>query len=88
MVLGIQGAGELDGAQHARLEIHAEALELVLQEAVVEARIVGDEEAALDAGEDFFGDVGEARRAAHHVVGDADEALDERTEWIRPDRPG
>ena len=42
--LGKQRPRELDGAQHRRVEILADAAEFVLDEAVVEARVVGDED--------------------------------------------
>ena len=57
-----------------------EAGERVLEEAVVEARVVGDEEGSRRARGDLAGDRGERRRVAHHRVGDAGERLDLRAE--------
>ncbi len=64
----IQPAREFHRAQRARGKRPAEAREFVLEEAVVEARVVGDEDAAIDARFDCRGDGGEtsARRAPSH----------------------
>jgi hypothetical protein len=60
------------------------ALEFVLQEAVVEARVVGDEQATRESRQDLFGDILEGRRIGHHRIADAGQALDEG----RNRRPG
>jgi hypothetical protein len=99
-VVGEQPARQLDGAQHLRPHVEPGAAEGGAQVAVVEARVVGDEEAAVEAVEDLVGDVGEARRVGDHVVVDAGEALDggrgcatrvapaSTTRARRPHRPG
>ncbi len=49
-VLRIERARQLHGAQHRRGKRHAEPTELRAQEAVIEARVVRDEQPALRAG--------------------------------------
>jgi hypothetical protein len=72
-----QLARQLHGTQHRGAKIMAGALEFVLQEAVVEARVVGDEQAAFEALQDLFGDIREGRRIGHHRIRDAGQVLDE-----------
>ncbi len=74
--LGIEPAREAHGAQHIRGKGDAGAAELVLEESIVEARVVGDEDAALEALEHLAAQLGEGRLAAHHRVGDPRECLD------------
>ncbi len=74
-VVGEEPARQLDGAQHLRA-LEPGAAEGGAQVAVIEARVVGDEEAAVEAVEDFVGDVREAQHVGDHVVVDAGEALD------------
>ncbi len=73
---GIEAARQAHGAQHVRAEGDLEAAEFVLEEPVVEARVVGDEELALEPLQHVARDLGEGGRAAHHRVGDAGEDLD------------
>ena len=54
------------------------ALELAPQEAVVETRVVGDEQPAVELLLHPIGEVGEARGLGDHVVRDAREGLDGR----------
>ena len=68
-------ARQLDGAQHARAEAAVEARERVLQKAVVEARVVRDEQRAGGARGDLVRDGVERRGVAHHRVGDAGQRL-------------
>ncbi len=75
-VVGEQPARQLDGAQHLRPHVEPGAAEGGAQVAVVEACVVGDEEAAVETVEDLVGDVLEARCVGDHVVVDAGEALD------------
>ena len=69
-------AREPHRAEHGRAKTPLEAPELAAQEAVVEARVVRDEEPALDPGRDVVGDRLERRRVRDHVLGDAGELLD------------
>ncbi len=75
-MIGKQPARQLDGAQHLRPDVEPGAAQGGPQVAVVEARVVGDEEAAIEAVEDRVGDLGKGWRMGHHVVVDAGEALD------------
>ena len=77
VVLRVEQARELDGAQHRRAKDDAEALELVLQEAIVETRVVGDEQAAFQPAQDLAGERRERRRVGDHRVADAGQLLDE-----------
>ncbi len=54
---GEQGAGELNGAEPFCLEGVADTLELGFDEAIIEGRIVGNEESILEVGFDFVGDL-------------------------------
>ena len=74
--LRIELARQAHGAQHVRRELHLQAAELVLDEAVIEARVVRDEDVALEALEHLAAQFGEGWRAAHHLVGDAGEDAD------------
>ena len=67
-----------DRAQHRRAQPQAGAAELVAQEAVVEARVVRDEQAPLEPGHHLARQVPEGRRVGDHLVGDAGELLDAR----------
>jgi hypothetical protein len=53
VVFRVQGPRQLDGAGDGAAEIDAQAPELVLQETVVEARVVGDEQATPQATQGF-----------------------------------
>lgn len=77
VVLGKERARQAHGAEHVGLEACAQAAELLAHEAVVEARVVGHEQPALEAGFQLVGHGLEAGGAAHHVVADAGHALDE-----------
>jgi hypothetical protein len=52
------------------------AAELVAQEAVVEARVMGHEQAAFEPGHHIGSKLREGRRVCDHVVGDPGELLD------------
>ena len=52
--------------------------ERILEKAVVETRVVCDEEPAVKARQDFVGHRLKARRCGHHCVGDASQRLDEQ----------
>ena len=77
LVFGKQGARQFDGAHHRRPEGDAEAPEFVLEEAVIEACVVGYEQAAVEAAPDFAGEIGEPRGVGDHRVADAGQLLDE-----------
>ncbi len=74
----INRARQLYGAEHVRREAHAEALELALQKAVIEMRVVRDEQPAVHSLEQARRQFCEGRRVAHHVVGDVRQLLDEQ----------
>ena len=73
---GCQRAREPHGAEDRRAETPPGAAEFIAQEAVVEARVVRDEEPALDARLDRIRDRLEGRRVGNHRLGDAGELLD------------
>ena len=75
-LIGCQRAREPHGAEDRRAKAPPGAAEFIAQEAVVEARVVRDEEPALDAGFDGVRDRLEGRRIGDHRVGDARELLD------------
>jgi hypothetical protein len=75
-VLRKQLARKFDGAQHRGAKIVPRALEFVLQEAVVEARVVGDEQAARQPRQDLAA-TPRRRAHGHHRIADAGQALDE-----------
>src|SRR5437867_8852632 len=72
----VEAPRELDRAENLRRKRAPEAGELVLEKAVVEARIVGDEDGASDLGGNVVGYLAEGRRRGHHGVADAGERLD------------
>ena len=84
VVLGKQRPRELDGAQHRRVERLADAAEFVLDETVIEARVVGDENAIVEKRTDAVRQLGKSWRIGDHCVGNADQGLDIR--WNRPAR--
>src|SRR5260370_24579493 len=75
-MLGIEPPRELHRAQRPRQVLQARALELAPQEAVIEARVVRDEQAALEPLVELAGELGETRRGGEHLVADAGERLD------------
>ena len=75
-MLGIEPTRELHGAQRLRQVLQAGALELAPQEAVIEARVVRDEQAAVEPLVELGGERGETRRGGDHLVADAGERLD------------
>ena len=81
-MLGEEGAGELDGAEGLFLEGNPLAAEFVLQKAVVEAGVVGDEDLAGEPVEKFFCNLVKGGRIGHHAVGDAGELFDEGGEGL------
>ncbi len=64
-----QLARQLHRAQHRGLEVHAHALELVLQETIVKARVVRHEQASMQAHQHLFGQLLERGRLGHHRIG-------------------
>lgn len=70
-------ARQAHGTQHVCAESLSQALKFVLDEAIVETGIVGDEESPLQARCQFFRHLGEGRGIFHHLVADAGELLDE-----------
>src|SRR5215470_13908799 len=74
----VEAPRELDRAQHLRAEGPAKARKLVLEEPVVEARVVCDEYAPGEAGRDFARDLAESRRSGDHRVSDSGQGLDRR----------
>lgn len=89
VMLGKELARELDGAQAGRAEVDAQALEFALEEGVVEARVMRDEQATAQFLEHLRGDLLKARRAGDHrrvdsgqpgdEGGDRDARIDQRT---------
>ena len=77
-VLRIELAREFHRAQHLRVEGHTAAAELVFQKAVVEARVVRNEQLALQALQQIALDVGKGWRRSHHRVVDAGQRLNHR----------
>ena len=73
---GRQRAGKAHRAQHGRAQSPPEPPEFAAQEAVVEARVVRDEQAPLEARGDVLHDRGEGRRVGDHGFRDAGELLD------------
>ena len=77
LVLRIEGARQLDGAQHGSAEIDAEALELGFQETIVEARVVRDEQPPAQALQGFGCDFLKWWCSSHHGIADTGQLLDE-----------
>jgi len=77
-VFGKELARELGRAQHARAVGHAQARKFALEKTVVEARVMRDEQLALEALEQSRRELLEPGRMLHHLVADAGERLDER----------
>src|SRR5438046_2518858 len=73
---GLEPPRELHGAQRLRQVLQAGALELAPQEAVIEARVVRDEQATVEPLVELGGERGETRRGGDHLVADAGERLD------------
>ena len=76
--LRVEAPRELDRAEDLRRKRAPQAGELVLEKAVVEARIVSDEDSALDLSGNVVGYLAEGRRRGHHGVADTGERLDRR----------
>ena len=74
--LRIQPPRKPHRAQHVRGEGDLHAPELVLDEAVVEARVVRDEQVAFQARANFGGELRECGRSSHHRIRDPRERLD------------
>src|SRR5204863_2423287 len=74
----VQTLRQAHAAERARLEADADARELAAQEAVVEARVVRDEEPPGEPLVQLLGKLGETRRARDELAGDAGERLDLR----------
>ena len=73
-----QFARQLDGAQHVAAQGMTGLLECIAQEAVIEACVMGDEEAAFETLQQVFDQGIEGWCVAHHFVGDPGQALDKR----------
>ena len=73
--VGQQAPRQLDRAQHLGSECLAQPPEFVLQKTVVEARVVGDENAARDPGRNLAGDVGKPRCLGDHRIAYSGERL-------------
>ena len=71
-----QTSREAHGAKHARGELALESCKGVLEEAVIEARVVRNEHAAGEHLKQIARDRRERRCALHHVVGNARQRLD------------
>ena len=76
VVVGKKGPRQPDCAQDVGTEPVAAAAKLGFDEAVVEARVVGDKNPTCEQFGDGRQELGKARCAAHHVVSDAGERLD------------
>ena len=72
---GEQAPRQLDRAQHLGGERLAQPSEFVLQKTVVEARVVGNEDAARDPARNLAGDAGKRRCVGNHRIGDSGERL-------------
>jgi len=82
----IDGARQLDRAQHVGLELDADSLELAAQEAVIEPRVVRNKQPPLETRQQIMRDRFERRRIAHHRIADTGELLDkERNRLLRID---
>ncbi len=93
----VERPGQPDGAQTRGREGPVQPLKFVADEAVVEARVVRDEHAAVQQRPDLVPDLGEGRRPGHVRVRDPRQPLDHRRDAalrihecrVRPhDRPG
>ena len=73
---GIEPARQAHRAERLRQVLDAGAVELAPQEAIVEARVVRDEDAPGEPLVELVGDLREARRRVDHVLRDAGERLD------------
>ena len=71
----VQIAAEPDRAQRLGSERQSSAVELGAQESVVETRVVGDEDCAVEPIEYLLRYLGERWCRAHHIVGDAGQPL-------------
>src|SRR5437899_10489463 len=74
-IFRVESPRKLDRAQHFSREGSTEASELVLEEPIVETRVVGDEHAACETRENFAGHFTKGRRVGHHRVGDTGQRL-------------
>ena len=75
IVLGKQRARKSNRTQHIGAETVVAAPELGLDEAVVEAGIMGHEDASLEQPGDGRQELRKARGVSHHLIGDAGERL-------------
>ena len=80
-MLGKELARQFDGTQIRGAKRSPGPHELTPQETVIEARVMGDEEASLQALEDILRDVGKGRCVSHHRVVDPGELSDERRDF-------
>ena len=78
--IGKQAPRQFDRAQDVRRERAFEPRELVFEEPIVEARVVGDEDASVEPGGYFTGNRRKGRGAGHHLGGDAGQRDNRRTE--------
>ena len=77
-LLRIKGAREPHGAQHIRGVLQSDAAEFILQEAIVETRVMRDQRFSRQAFEQVAGEFAKSRRFGHHGVGDTRQRLDHR----------
>src|SRR6266851_9621709 len=73
--VGEQAPRQLDRAQDLGGECLAQPAEFVLQKTVVEARVMGDENAARDPGRNLAGDVGKPWCVGDHRIAYSGERL-------------
>jgi hypothetical protein len=69
------------GAELGKPKAPLEALILIRDKSVVKIHIVGDEDSIAHELQKAIGDFGEERRAAHHVIRDADQPNDICRDW-------
>jgi hypothetical protein len=75
-MLWIEPARQAHRAQDVGAETVTERAKRVLDEAVVEPRVVGNEQVAVEPRAHLPGQRGEGRRVAYHGIGDAGQRLD------------
>lgn len=56
-------------------------IQLLLDEAKVEADIMGDENSILGDVQDIIGDLGKGGRVLYHLIGDTRQVPDKRWDW-------
>ena len=74
-VLGVKLARQLHRTQHACIETHAAAPELVFKKTIVETRVMGDEEFTIQPLQHLALDFRKRRRESNHRIGNAGQRL-------------